>query len=133
MEKELSGGFPSTTNNRMELMCVIAAAECLAEFGEPCEGLIWSDSRYVVDAFTKHWITNWKRNGWVTASKTPVKNQDLWNRLLTALAPHSLQFRWVKGHADHPENERCDRLAVEAYSKPGLPADEGYEQNDTLF
>jgi dUTP pyrophosphatase len=125
MEKELSGGFPSTTNNRMELMGVIAAAECLAEFGEPCEGLIWSDSRYVVDAFTKHWITNWKRNGWVTASKTPVKNQDLWNRLLTALAPHSLQFRWVKGHADHPENERCDRLATTAADHVGWSLDGG--------
>ena len=118
-EKEFSGGTPSTTNNRMELMGVITAVEALAEFGEPCEGIIFSDSRYVVDAFSKHWIANWKRNGWVTSSGTPVKNQDLWNRLLKALEPHRLQFRWVKGHADHPENERCDRLATAAADKVG--------------
>lgn len=113
-EKELSGGYPKTTNNRMELMGVIAALEEIGSFGEPCEGMIYSDSRYVVDAFEKHWITNWKKNGWKTASGAPVKNQDLWNRLLAALAPHSFRFQWVKGHADHPENERCDRLATEA-------------------
>ena len=119
LEKELWGGYPQTTNNRMELMGVIAALEDLASFGEPCKGIIYSDSRYVVDAFAKHWITNWKKNGWVTASKTPVKNQDLWNRLLKALEPHQMVFRWVKGHADHPENERCDHLATSAADRIG--------------
>ncbi len=119
LEKELSGGYPRTTNNRMELMGVIAALEELASFKEPCEGLIYSDSRYVVDAFEKHWITNWKKNGWKTSTGNPVKNQDLWNRLLNALEPHSFRFRWVKGHADHPENERCDRLATSAADKVG--------------
>lgn len=119
LEKELSGGFPQTTNNRMELMAPIAALEDLGTLGEACEGLIYSDSRYLVDAFEKNWIKNWQKNGWVTASKTPVKNQDLWNRLLKALAPHRFRFRWVKGHADHPENERCDRLATAAADKVG--------------
>ena len=119
LEKELSGGYPRTTNNRMELMGVIAALEELASFKEPCEGFIYSDSRYVVDAFEKHWITNWKKNGWKTSTGNPVKNQDLWNRLLNALEPHSFRFRWVKGHADHPENERCDRLATTAADKVG--------------
>ena len=119
LEKELSGGYLRTTNNRMELMGVIAALEEIASFGEPCEGFIFSDSRYVVDAFEKHWIANWKKNGWKTASGNPVKNQDLWNRLLSALEPHSFKFRWVKGHADHPENERCDQLATSAADKVG--------------
>ena len=119
LEKELSGGYPRTTNNRMELMGVISALEELASFKEPCEGFIYSDSRYVVDAFEKHWITNWKKNGWKTSTGNPVKNQDLWNRLLNALEPHSFRFRWVKGHADHPENERCDRLATSAADKVG--------------
>ena len=124
LEKELSGGYPHTTNNRMELMGVIAALEEIGRLGEPCEGLIYSDSRYVVDAFLKNWITNWKKNGWVTASKTPVKNQDLWMRLLDAIAPHRMSFRWVKGHADHPENERCDRLATSAADKIGRSLDD---------
>ena len=125
LEKELSGGYPHTTNNRMELMAVIAALEEVGRLGEPCEGLIYSDSRYVVDAFSKNWITNWKKNGWVTASRTPVKNQDLWTRLLDAMEPHRFSFRWVKGHADHPENERCDRLATAAADKVG------WDLNDT--
>ena len=125
LEKELSGGYPHTTNNRMELMAVIAALEEVGRLGEPCEGLIYSDSRYVVDAFSKNWITNWKKNGWVTASRTPVKNQDLWTRLLHAMEPHRFSFRWVKGHADHPENERCDRLATAAADKVG------WDLNDT--
>lgn len=127
MEKELSGGYPQTTNNRMELMGVIAAMEELSTFSEPCKGIIYSDSRYVVDAFGKHWIDNWKKNGWVTASKTPVKNQDLWNRLLKALEPHQMAFRWVKGHADHPENERCDKLATSAADRVGWGIDDSAE------
>lgn len=124
LEKELSGGYPHTTNNRMELMGVIAALEEIGRLGEPCEGVIYSDSRYVVDAFAKNWITNWQKNGWVTSSKAPVKNQDLWTRLLKALAPHRMTFRWVKGHADHPENERCDQLATAAADKVGWSFDD---------
>ena len=123
LEKELSGGFPKTTNNRMELMAPIAALEELGNLEEPCRGLLYSDSRYLVDAIEKNWIKNWQRNGWVTSSKTPVKNQDLWTRLLKALEPHEIQFRWVKGHADHPENERCDRLATAAADKVGWSLD----------
>jgi len=119
MEKELRGGYVRTTNNRMELMGVIAALEELGSFREPCEGTLFSDSRYVVDAFLKRWIVNWQKNGWKTASGAPVKNQDLWNRLLKALEPHSIRFSWVKGHADHPENERCDRLATTAADEAG--------------
>ncbi len=127
LEKELSGGYPHTTNNRMELMGVIAALEEIGRFGEPCEGLIYSDSRYVVDAFEKHWITNWKKNGWMTSTKNPVKNQDLWMRLLDAMAPHKMSFRWVKGHADHPENERCDKLATTAADKVGWSLDDNVQ------
>jgi dUTP pyrophosphatase len=108
----------------MELMGVIAALEEIGRFGEPCQGVIYSDSRYVVDAFAKNWITNWQKNGWVTSSKAPVKNQDLWTRLLKALAPHKMTFRWVKGHADHPENERCDQLATAAADKVGWSFDD---------
>ena len=127
LEKELSGGYPHTTNNRMELMGVIAALEEIGRLGEPCQGLIYSDSRYVVDAFEKHWITNWKKNGWVTSTKTPVKNQDLWMRLLDAIAPHKISFRWVKGHAEHPENERCDKLATAAADRVGWSLDDSAE------
>ena len=127
MEKELSGGYPRTTNNRMELMGVISALEALGQFQEPCQGQIYSDSRYVVDAFEKHWITNWQKNGWVTSSKTPVKNQDLWTRLLAAIKPHKMRFHWVKGHADLPGNERCDRLATAAADKVGWSFDDTAE------
>ena len=125
MEKELRGGYARTTNNRMELMGVIAALEELGSFREPCEGTLFSDSRYVVDAFLKRWIVNWQKNGWKTASGAPVKNQDLWNRLLKALEPHSIRFSWVKGHADHPENERCDRLATTAADEAGASFKDG--------
>ena len=110
-EKELSEGFAKTTNNRMELMGVIAALECLRF---PCEVDVYSDSKYVVSAFNENWIDSWKKNGWKTASKQPVKNRELWERLLEAAGPHDLRFHWVKGHAGHPENERCDKLATAA-------------------
>ena len=115
-EKELSEGFPKTTNNRMELMGVIAALECLRF---PCEVDIYSDSKYVVSAFNENWIGSWQKNGWMTASKQPVKNRELWERLLTAAAPHNIHFHWVKGHAGHPENERCDQLATAAADAAG--------------
>lgn len=110
-EKELSQGYEKTTNNRMEMMGVIAALEALRR---PCQVDLYTDSQYVVNAFEKGWIRNWKKNGWKTASKEPVKNRELWERMLEAAKDHELTFHWVKGHAGHPENERCDRLATAA-------------------
>ena len=109
-EKELSGGFYHTTNNRMELMAVIVGLEALKS---GCEVRVVSDSKYVVDAFNLRWIDGWKRRGWAK-----VKNPDLWKRLLNAMEPHKVRYEWVRGHNDHPENERCDRLAVAASLKP---------------
>jgi ribonuclease HI len=109
-EKELSGGFYHTTNNRMELMAVIVGIEALKS---GCSVRVVSDSKYVVDAFNARWIDGWKRRGWAK-----VKNPDLWKRLLKAIEPHTVKFEWIKGHNDHPENERCDRLAVAASLKP---------------
>jgi ribonuclease HI len=109
-EKELSGGFYHTTNNRMELMAVIVGIEALKS---GCSVRVVSDSKYVVDAFNARWIDGWKRRGWAK-----VKNPDLWKRLLKAIEPHQVRFEWIKGHNDHPENERCDRLAVAASLKP---------------
>ncbi len=110
-EREFSEGFPKTTNNRMELLGVIVALEALTQ---PCEVDVYSDSKYVVSAFNEHWVDNWIRNGWKTASKSPVKNQEFWERLIAAMKPHNVHFHWVKGHNGHPENERCDRLATAA-------------------
>ncbi|MBB4285430.1 ribonuclease HI [Roseospira goensis] len=106
-ERELSGGEPLTTNNRMELMAVIAGAEALKR---PCPVRIVTDSQYVMKGITE-WLAGWKRKGWKTAAKTPVKNADLWRRLDAALAPHTVRWEWVRGHAGHPENERVDALA----------------------
>lgn len=108
-EKELSGGEAQTTNNRMELLAVING---LAALKEPCEVTIQSDSRYVVDGIEKGWAQSWKRNGWRKADKKPALNADLWEKLLTLLEIHTVNFIWIKGHAGHPENERCDQLAV---------------------
>ncbi|MGX8686720.1 MAG: ribonuclease HI [bacterium] len=110
-EKELSQGYEKTTNNRMEMMGVIAALEALRR---PCQIDLYTDSQYVVNAFEKGWIRNWKKNGWKTASKEPVKNKELWERMLKAAEGHDLTFHWVRGHAGHPENERCDKLATAA-------------------
>lgn len=107
VEKELSGGEPETTNNRMELMAAIAALESLKR---PVPVVLTTDSTYVRDGITK-WIHNWKKNGWRTANKKPVKNADLWQRLDAALKDHEIRWEWVKGHAGHPENERADELA----------------------
>ena len=111
-EKELSCGFRDVTNNQMELMAVIAALEALKK---PVEATITTDSKYVSDAFAKGWIDKWMSNGWKTADKSPVKNRDLWQRLLQAKEKHDIKFVWVKGYAGHPYNERCDELAVNAY------------------
>ncbi len=116
-EKELSEGFKCVTNNQMELMAVIVGLEALRK---PCTVTIYSDSKYVVDAFNNHWIEGWIKKGWKTAGKSPVKNSDLWKRLLKAKENHEVEFIWVKGHAGHEYNERCDRLAVNAYKQDSL-------------
>ena len=116
-EKELSGGEKSTTNNRMELMAAISALEALKE---PCRVELYSDSKYLVDAIEKNWLENWIKRGWKKADKSPVLNPDLWQRLIEASRPHQVIYHWVKGHAGHAYNERCDRLAVaqtEAHSQ----------------
>ena len=106
-ERELSGGDPDTTNNRMELM---AAIEGLNALTRPCRVIVSTDSSYVKDGITK-WIFGWQRNGWRTADRKPVKNADLWQALLAATARHQVEWRWVKGHSGHPENDRADALA----------------------
>ena len=108
-EKELSGGEAGTTNNRMELTAVITA---LAALKESCEVTLTSDSKYVVDGITKGWAESWKRKGWIKGDKTPALNPDLWDALLTQVARHKVDFVWVRGHAGHPYNERCDELAT---------------------
>lgn len=110
-EKELSGGFAETTNNRMELMGAIVALEAL---NKPCEVELYSDSRYLIDAFNKGWIQSWVKRGWKKADKKPVLNDDLWKRLLAATKDHTITYLWVEGHAGHPKNERCDALATAA-------------------
>jgi ribonuclease HI len=109
-EKELSGGEALTTNNRMELM---AAIEGLNALKRPCRVTLSTDSRYVMDGLTK-WIHGWRKNGWKTSDKKPVKNADLWQKLIDAAAPHRVEWVWVKGHAGHPDNERADKLASDA-------------------
>jgi len=119
-EKELWGGEPATTNNRMELMAAIVALESLSR---PCAVQLTTDSTYVKDGITK-WIANWKRNGWRTAARKPVKNVDLWQRLDAAVTRHQLQWHWVKGHSGHAENERVDQLANRGIDDPvGLQVD----------
>lgn len=113
-EKEFSGGEPETTNNRMELMGVITGLSALKE---PCEVLVTTDSKYVVDSITKGWVYSWQKKGWVKSDKKTALNVDLWKKLLPLLEIHKVTFNWVKGHAGHPENERCDALAVEACHK----------------
>ena len=122
-ERELSQGYRTTTNNRMELMGAIAGFEALKR---PCSVDFYSDSQYVVKAFTDHWIPGWIKRGWKNSQKQPVKNVDLWKRLIAAVEPHEVTFHWVRGHAGHEENERCDALATAAADGEGLIADEGF-------
>lgn len=110
-EREYSAGYKKTTNNRMELMAAIVGLEALTK---SCEVDLYSDSKYLTDAFNQHWVDGWIRKGWKRSGNEPVKNIDLWKRLLKAMEPHSVHFIWVKGHAGHPENERCDGLATAA-------------------
>lgn len=109
--KELSEGFIKTTNNRMELLAAIVGLE---ELRFPCEVTLTSDSKYLTDAFNQKWIDGWQKNGWKNGKKEPVKNKDLWERLLKAMEGHRVEFVWVKGHNGHPMNERCDELATAA-------------------
>ena len=119
--KELSQGYVKTTNNRMELMAVIAGLEAL---NRPCEADVYSDSKYVVDAFNQKWIENWVKRGWRKADGKPVKNSKLWKELLEAMKPHQVRFIWVKGHDGHVMNERCDQLATTAADGDHLLEDE---------
>lgn len=121
--KELKGAFDHTTNNRMELMAVISALESLSE---SCQVLLYSDSKYVIDALTKNWLKGWKRKGWIKSDKKPVLNQDLWRRLDAAESRHEMTWKWVKGHAGNPLNERCDELVHEAIDEGNLQTDQGY-------
>ncbi len=119
-EKEFSQGYKMTTNNQMELLAVIVGLEALKK---PCNVTVYSDSKYVVDAFNNKWIDGWIAKGWRTAGKTPVKNVELWKRLLETMKKHNVDFIWVKGHAGHEYNERCDTLAVAAGKKDNLKTD----------
>ena len=120
--KEISQGYVQTTNNRMELMAVIAGLEAL---NRPCDVELYSDSQYVVNAFNQHWIESWIKKGWKRGKNEPVKNVDLWQRLLKAKEPHHVTFIWVKGHDGHPQNERCDTLATTAADGDNLIVDPG--------
>lgn len=113
-EKELSGGEKETTNNRMELTAAIMGLSALKE---PCKVRLVTDSKYVSDGITKGWAESWRKNNWRKADKKPALNPDLWEKLLDLIAIHDVTIEWVKGHAGHPENERCDSLAVEFYKK----------------
>jgi ribonuclease HI len=123
--EELTGGFRLTTNNRMELMGCIAALQNLPW---PHKAItLYSDSSYVVNGISKGWARNWRKNGWIKSDKKPAVNSDLWELLLDLVEKLRITFRWVKGHAGNPMNERCDKLAVAAARQKGLPVDQGYE------
>ncbi len=122
--KEISQGYLLTTNNRMELRAVICALNTIKE---PCIVDVYTDSKYVADAIRQNWLKNWQKNGWKTAAKKDVKNKDLWIELHKELSIHTVTFHWLKGHAGHPENERCDELARNAAHGTELIEDIGYE------
>ena len=126
LRKELSGAFALTTNNRMELYAVIMGLEAIK--WEKADVEVWSDSSYVVKAVEEKWLDKWLATGF-----KKKKNKDLWLRFLPLYRKHNVHFHWLKGHAGHPENERCDRLAVAAYGQPGLPQDEGYVNEDNTL
>jgi ribonuclease HI len=132
--KELSGGYRLTTNNRMEIMAVIAALSALKT---RCQVDLYSDSQYVVNAMTQGWVTRWKARNWMRTKEEKAKNPDLWEKILQLCSRHHVAFHWIKGHNNHLENERCDQLAVAAASSEALPPDAGYEaskvQNSSDF
>ena len=121
-EREYSQGYRKTTNNRMELMAAIAGLEALTR---PCQVEVYSDSKYLTDAFNKNWIDGWIKKNWRRGKNEPVKNRELWERLLKAMEPHQVTFIWVKGHDGHAMNERCDLLATTAADGTDLPEDPG--------
>lgn len=125
-EKEFSCGYEKTTNNRMELLGVITGLESL-KFS--CDVTVISDSKYVVDAFNQHWVESWQKNGFRKSDRKPVKNMDLWKRLIEDTGRHKVTFEWVKGHEGHPENERCDKLATTAADGEDLLIDEGFNDS----
>ena len=122
-KKELSKGFELTTNNRMELLAVIDALNSLKK---PCNIELYSDSKYVIDAINQKWLESWQEKNWKLNTKNPVKNIDLWQKLLLAMKPHKIKFIWVKGHDSNEFNNRCDKLAVEARLSGNLFVDEGF-------
>ena len=124
-EREMSGGFRRTTNNRMEILAVIVGLEAL---NARCAVTVYSDSRYVVDAVTKGWAVKWRANGWMRNRRERAVNPDLWERLLAALERHDVELSWVRGHAGNRGNVRADRLAVAAANGKNLPPDEGFEK-----
>ncbi|MBN1569323.1 MAG: ribonuclease HI [Acidobacteria bacterium] len=123
--KELSKGFRRTTNNRMEILAAIAGLEALKE---PCRVKLYSDSQYLVNAIEKGWAKRWQADGWMRNKKEKAINPDLWERLLELCKIHKVQFEWLRGHAGHDENERCDELATAAARSPNLAIDEDYEK-----
>lgn len=123
--RELSAGYRSTTNNRMELRAAITALESLKR---PCRVTLYSDSQYVVNAINQGWLENWIKRGWKKSNRKPVENRDLWERLIPLLKRHEVEFRWVRGHNNNRENERCDVLAVEASQGSDLLVDEGFDR-----
>jgi ribonuclease HI len=122
--KEFSGGYKLTTNNRMELMAAIVG---LSKLKEQCAVTLYTDSKYLADGINQGWAERWKQNGWKRNKKDKAENIDLWDKLLNLITEHKVKIEWVKGHAGHKENERCDKLVKEAVAKNHLPADEGYE------
>lgn len=125
IRRELCGGFRKTTNNRME---ILAAIEGLQALKEPCEVELYTDSRYLCDAIRKSWLVNWQKNSWLKSDKKPVRNPDLWKKLLEHMRAHQIRFNWLRGHAGHAENERCDELAGMCAKQKNLPPDEEYEK-----
>lgn len=123
-KKERSGGFRKTTNNRMELLACIVGLRSLKM---PCGVVLTSDSKYVVNGIEKGWAKKWRSKGWKLSPSKPAKNPDLWAELLDLCEEHTVEFKWVKGHNNHPENERCDELAVAASCEKELPIDDGFE------
>ncbi|MCQ2444853.1 MAG: ribonuclease HI [Mailhella sp.] len=124
LRKELGGGFRRTTNNRMEILAVL---EALSALKVPCHVDLWTDSQYVAKAIKDRWLAGWIRNGWVNSAKKPVKNRDLWERMPALLERHEVRFHWLKGHAGHAENERCDEIARGWASRHDLPEDDGFD------
>jgi ribonuclease HI len=127
--RELSGGYRSTTNNRMELTAAIRGLQALKE---PCDVTLFSDSQYVVNGITKGWARRWKSKGWIKSDKRPAENIDLWEDLLNLCETHTVRFEWIRGHNGHAENERCDRLAGDASRRQDLPIDSVYEGNSSV-